>query len=117
MIKTDSSTIFVNVSNIEATRNPLSLSHLPVLGGAADLGAVGQNQLVPPAHILEEPVLVAGGLDAPAHDQPAHGEVVQLGDHGQGPSAPDQVVVELSDGDGGLDRDCARRLIYVQDVW
>ena len=34
--------------------------------------------------MLEEPVLMAGGLYAPAHHEPADGQNVNLRDHGQG---------------------------------
>ena len=38
--------------------------------------------------MLEQPVSVAGGLEAGAHDEAAEGEVLHLGDDGQRPAQP-----------------------------
>ena len=57
---------------------------------------VSQDQLVAPADVLEEPPPVTGGLYAGPHHQTANGELVQLGDQGEGPAHPVHETVPAS---------------------
>lgn len=78
-----------------------------VVGGGPDDGAVGEAELELEAGLVEEALDVAGGLDAGAADQAAHGEVVHLGDDGEGVAQGEEGVRELAHGDQGLDDDDA----------
>ena len=59
---------------------------------------------------------VGRSLDPRAHDEPAHGEVVQLGQDGDGPPERVEGVRELAHGDEGLAGHGPRVLVDLQDV-
>ena len=75
-----------------------------------------QERHPPPADVLEQPVPVAGGLEASAHDEAAQGEVLHLGHDGQGPAQPVQGRDQASHPDQGLAPDHAALRVDGQDV-
>ena len=59
------------------------------------------------ADILKESILMRCALNATTHDKTTNGQIIQLRHYGQRPASPDEVIVQLSDGDHGLDGDGA----------
>ena len=72
--------------------------------------------MLPCTDVVKEPVFVACGLDAPSHDQTPDGEIVQLRHDRESPAPTDEEVVELSNGDHGLNGHGAPGLVHAQDV-
>ena len=66
--------------------------------------------------MLEQPVPVAGSLEASAHDEAAQGEVLHLWHDGQGPAQPVQGRDQASHPDQGLTPDHAALGVDGQDV-
>lgn len=76
--------------------------------GTGDRAPVGEDQLEGHAGVLEEAVPVGRRLDPGAHDEAAHGEVVHLGEHWDGPTEGVQGGRQLAHRDHRLDSDGLR---------
>ena len=87
-----------------------------VVGRGPDDPPVGEAQLELQASLVEQAADVAGALDAGAADEAADGQVVHLGDDGEGVAQGQEGVGDLSHGHQRLDDDDAAAGVDVEDV-
>ena len=76
-----------------------------VVGGGRDDGAVGEAELELQASLVEQALNVAGALNAGTAHQPPDGQIVHLGNNGEGVSHGKEGVSDLSHGNERLDND------------
>ena len=87
-----------------------------VVGRGADDAAVGEAKLELEASLVEQSADVAGTFDAGAADKAADGQVVHLGNDGEGVAQRQEGVGDLSHGHERLDDDDAAVGVDAEDV-
>ena len=87
-----------------------------IVGRGADDTAVGEAQLELQASLVEQSPDVAGTFDAGAADEATDGEIVHLGNDGEGVAQGQEGVGDLSHGHERLDDDDATVGVDAEDV-